>query len=74
MFLRCAQRQRKCVHTPLLGRPKLRRQHLMHRARPANAADALKGRAHHQHAIVRLATGRSAGVSRVTGTIILDLQ
>jgi hypothetical protein len=74
MFLRRAQRQRKRVHTPILSRPELARQHLMDRPRPANAADALKGCAHHQHAIVRLATGRSACVSRVTGTVILDLQ
>ena len=74
MFLRRTQRQRKGVHTPLLSRTKLGRQHVMHRPRPGNAADALKRRAHQQHTIVRLATGRSASVSRVTGTVILDLQ
>ncbi len=58
----------------LLRRPELGRQSVMDRAGPRNAANTLKRRAHHQHAVVRLAAGLGAGVSRVTGTVVLDLQ
>src|SRR5271166_4159614 len=74
VLLRRTQGQAEGVHPALLGGAEFRGQGAVNGAGAGDAVDALKGAADQQHAVMRLAAGRCAGMPGVPGTVVLDLD